>query len=501
MNSEIEKYFNKFRTHIIGIDSEFETAYGKQKMIYADWIASGRLYAPIEEKMSKVFGPMLGNTHSEASETGVAMTRAYEKAKEIIKKHVNASKDDYLIAAGAGMTRVVNKLQRILGLRLPDKNSFFSRVTGIDLSEPKIPEEDRPVVFVTHVEHHSNHFSWVETIADVIMIPHTAELLVDIDKLKELLEKYKDRKIKIGAFSAASNVTGYKPPIHQMAKIMHQHNGLCFIDFAASAPYVEINMHKNDSEGDYFDAIYFSPHKFLGGPGSAAVLVFNKSLYANIVPDHPGGGTVLWTNPWNEVGYTDNVELREDGGTPAFLQTIRTALAIKLKEQMGVENIEKREQELINIAFDELNKIQGVHILAKNVKNRLGVVSFYCERIHHNLLTKLLNDRFGIQVRGGCSCAGPYGHFLLHLDKNMSHMFTDKIMHGDASEKPGWVRVSLHPTMTNEELLYVINAIKQCNDNAEEWGKDYFQEKQTGEFFHKHYKFNNEKLEKWFESV
>ena len=496
--TKLDKYFSQFREKIIGIDTYITTPYGEKKMIYADWIASGRLYKPIEDIMTQKFAPLIGNTHSETSETGVMMTRAYNYARQIIKQHVNASDNDYLITAGAGMTRVVNKLQRILGLRLPDKNSFFNRVTGLDLCDYKIDDYERPIVFVTHVEHHSNHFSWKETIADVEIIPFDKELKVDLNAFVKLLEKYKNRRIKIGAFSAGSNVTGYQPPIYELARLMHKYDGLCFVDYAASAPYVKIDMHKNDENGEFFDAIYFSPHKFLGGPGSAAVLLFNKKLYANSIPDHPGGGTVIFTTPWNEVEYLDDVEMREDGGTPAFLQTIRTALAIKLKEKMDVENIEKREKELIDIAFDKLSKIDGVHILADTIKERIGVVSFYSEKIHHSLITKLLNDRYGIQVRGGCSCAGPYGHFLLKLNKNASDRLRHLLKHGNATEKPGWVRISLHPTMTDDELIDVINAVAEIHENINDWKKDYVQDKHSGEFYHKSFKFDNTRLKLMF---
>ena len=497
MTSKLETYFDEFKKNIIGNDIDFETPFGKQKMIYADWIASGRLYQPIEEKMQKLFGPMLGNTHSETSQTGVTMTKSYHLAKQIIKKHVNANKDDIIITVGSGMTKVVNKLQRILGLKLPDSNSYFRRKTGIDFSQIDELENNKPVVFVTHVEHHSNHFSWVETIADVVILEPTDDLKVCADSLRKEIIKYKDRKIKIGAFSGGSNVTGCIPPVHEFAKIMHENNGLCFIDFAASAPYIEINMHPEDKNA-YFDAIYFSPHKFLGGPGSAAVLLFNKNLYQNLIPDNPGGGTVLWTNRWNECSYFKDIEMREDGGTPAFTQTIRTALAIKLKEKMGVKNIIEREEELLKIAFEEISKIESIHILAENIKDRLGVITMYSEKIHHNLIVKILNDKYGIQVRGGCSCAGPYGHYLFHIDKKISKLFTNKIEQGDSSVKPGWIRISLHPTLSNKELFYIINALKEIVDNVELWTKDYFQDK-SGEWFYQKSKFDSEKLKKWFE--
>ncbi|MBN2892880.1 MAG: aminotransferase class V-fold PLP-dependent enzyme [Bacteroidales bacterium] len=497
MPTELETYFSQFKKNIIGNDTEFETPFGKQKMLYADWIASGRLYKPIEEKMQKLFGPMIGNTHSEASETGVKMTKSYILAKKIIKQHVNASDEDIIITSGAGMTRVVNKLQRILGLKLPDSNTYFKRKTGIDFSKTCDLGDNKPVVFVTHVEHHSNHFSWVETISDVVLLEPCEDLKVCTNSLEDAIVKYKNRKIKIGAFSGGSNVTGCIPPVHEYAKIMHKNGGLCFIDYAASAPYIDINMHPDDTEA-YFDAIYFSPHKFLGGPGSAAVLIFNENLYKNKIPDNPGGGTVQWTNRWNECSYHNEPEMREDGGTPAFTQTIRTALSIKLKEKMGVANILKREEELLEIVFEELRKIDTFHILAENIRSRIGVVTFYSETVHHNLIVKILNDRYGIQTRGGCSCAGPYGHYLFNIDKKISKLFTNKIDAGDSSEKPGWVRLSLHPTMTNDELYFAINALKEIIDNAEEWKKDYYQDK-SGEWFLTDQNFDCDKLNSWFE--
>lgn len=498
MNTNLENYFSTFKNNIVGNNLFIQTPYGKKQMIYADWIASGRLYTPIENSMLNNFGPLIGNTHSEASETGVFMTKAYHEAKKIIKQHVNANDNDIIITSSAGMTRVVNKLQRILGLKLPDKNSYYNQITGKQIIGYDLSENDKPVVFVTHVEHHSNHFSWVETIADVVLLPPCYNLKVCVESLEKELEKYKSRKIKIGAFSGGSNVTGCLPEVHEFAKTMHKYNGLCFIDFAASAPYIDINMHPEEKDA-YFDAIYFSPHKFLGGPGSAAVLIFNKKLYTNSIPDNPGGGTVNWTNPWNEASYIDDAEVREDGGTPAFLQTIRTALSIKLKEKMGAKNIIEREHELLKIAFDELPKIKGIHILARDIEERIGVITFYSEIVHHNLIVKLLNDRFGVQTRGGCSCAGPYGHYLFHIDKNVSHLFTKKIESGDSREKPGWVRVSLHPTLSNDELYFIIDALKQISENATEWTKDYYQDMQTGEWFHKTIKFDEKRVINAFE--
>lgn len=469
---DMEQYFERFRKNIIGIDQHFESPYGARKIVYGDWIASGRLYSPVENALVNRFGPFVGNTHTETSETGTLMTKAYHLAHKKIKEHVNAAPEDVIITAGSGMTTVVNKFQRILGFRAMQKLA----------SSDCLSEDERPVVFITHMEHHSNHTSWLETIADVVQLQPGDGLLVNPMELQRELDKYKNRKMKIGSFTACSNVTGVTTPYHELAKIMHENGGLCFIDFAASAPYVDMNMHPGDPMMA-LDAIMFSPHKFLGGPGTSGVLIFNSKIYKfDQTPDNPGGGTVDWTNPWGDFKYIDDIETREDGGTPGFLQAIKTALCIELKNQMGVENIEKREKELVKIAFEEMPKIPGLHILADNVEDRLGVISFYLDDIHFNLVVKLLNDKFGVQVRGGCACAGTYGHFLLDVSYDKSREITELINHGDLSRKPGWVRLSLHPTMTNEELYFTINAIKQVQANYTEWSKDYIYNNKTNEF-------------------
>lgn len=432
----------------------------------------------------------MANTHTETSETGTITTKSYHWAQHIIKKHVNAGPDDILITSGNGMTGVINKFQRILGLKS----------CGL-LSNKKCIQNDveRPIVFITHMEHHSNHTSWLETNADVVVLEPNEDLTVNPDELIKQLNIYKDRKYKIGSFSACSNVTGVRTDYHQLAKIMHQYQGLCFIDFAANAPYENMNMHPKDEE-EALDAIFFSPHKFLGGPGSSGVLIFNKSLYSNSSPDNPGGGTVDWTNPWGQYKYVDNIEAREDGGTPGFLQTIRIALAIKLKEQMGVVNIEKREKQLVHKAFELLEPIEGLHILSENIKDRLGVISYFIKDIHYNLVVKLLNDRFGIQMRGGCACAGTYGHYLMAITPEESRKISEQINKGDLSNKPGWIRLSLHPTMTDAELEYVTEAIKQVSQHGKEWSKDYIYNPKTNEF--KHLKETTDKIEMikpWFE--
>ncbi|MFA8433176.1 MAG: aminotransferase class V-fold PLP-dependent enzyme [Marinifilaceae bacterium] len=469
--SSLEKYFKKFRKNIVGRDARFYSPYGRQKLIYADWIASGRLYRPIEEKIMNDFGPFVANTHSEANETGTLMTQSYHYAQEQIKRHVNAGPNDVIIHAGFGMTAAVNKLQRILNLK----------GCGILREIPCQKERDKPVVFLTHMEHHSNHTSWYETNVDVVLLQPDENLLVDPAELKRQLERYSNRKYKFGSFTACSNVTGIATPYHQLAKIMHEYGGICFVDFAASAPYQEINMHPEDPM-EKLDAVFFSPHKFLGGPGSSGVMIFDRKLYHCKAPDNPGGGTVDWTNPWGDYKYVNDIEVREDGGTPGFLQAIRIALVFELKNEMGVDKINLREKELLQLAFSELDRLPRVRILADNVRERLGIISFYVEGMHYNLIVKLLSDRFGIQVRGGCACAGTYGHFLLEVSYEESQRITEKISAGDLSEKPGWVRWSLHPTTTNAEVHLFGKALGQIIANYEVWKQDYTYNKRKNEF-------------------
>jgi len=468
----LQQHFQRFRENIVGISQKFDSPFGQMPIVYTDWTASGRLYGPIEEKMLRDFGPFVANTHTETTVSGTAMTLAYHKARHIIKKHVNAGQNDVLITTGTGMTGVVNKFQRILGLKLPENLR-----DSID-----VPEEKRPVVFVSHMEHHSNQTSWLETIARVELIPANAEGLICLESFAALLEKHKGHSLKIASITACSNVTGIRTPYYEIADMMHRAGGVCFVDFACSAPYVDIDMHP--SKDRWLDAIFFSPHKFLGGPGTTGVLLFNKKLYHNMVPDHPGGGTVAWTNPWGEHKYVDDIEEREDGGTPGFLQVIKTALAIRLKEQMGVENMLGREHELVGYVFNRLGKIPNLTILAGQHKDRLGVISFYIDGLHFNLGVKLLNDRYGIQTRGGCSCAGTYGHYLLHVDYEKSHELTCKISAGDLTGKPGWIRMSIHPTTTDSEIKYVCDGIEALAKNFPDWSKDYRYDAPSNGFLH-----------------
>ena len=472
---DLERQFEPFRTNTVGHGQTFTSPYGERRIVYADWTASGRLYRPIEERLLNEFGPFVGNTHSEATVTGSSMTIAYHEAHDILRRHVHASAADLVLTCGAGMTAAVNKLQRILGLKAPEGLRRY-----IDL-----PARERPVVFVTHLEHHSNHTSWYETIADVVVVPPDAQGVVSLVALEEQLHEYRERPVKIGAFSACSNVTGIFTPVHDMARLMHRAGGIALIDYSASAPYVDIDMHPAGDPDGALDAVLFSPHKFLGGPGSSGVVIFSKALYHNTVPDEAGGGTVAWTNPWGQYAFLDDIEARENGGTPGFLQAIKAALSVKLKDSLSVGAMLAREEAIVPYAMDKLQAIPGVHLLAPAVRHRLAMLSFWVEDVHYNLMVRLLNDRFGVQSRGGCSCAGTYGHYLLHVDPSRSKTITDRIDTGDLSEKPGWVRLSFHPTTTMADIDHSLHAVAECVKHVREWSQDYVYSNITNEYAHR----------------
>ena len=340
------------------------------------------------------------------------------------------------------MTAAVNKFQRILGLRYGKRHDAV-----------------KPLVIISHMEHYSNHVSWVECDVDVAIIHRDTETgTPDLAHLREILEANRHRPGLIGAFTACSNATGIITPYREMAALMHEYNGLCVVDFAASAPYVDIDMHPK-KQGQHLDAVFFSPHKFLGGPGASGLMVFNRELYALAAPDEPGGGTVRVISKEGKHEFVNDISQREDGGTPGFLQAIRAALAIKLKEEMGSARILAREKELLSLLFERLDKIPGLHILERQVEHRIGIVSFYVEKLDHDQIVKALDLNYGVQTRGGLSCAGYYGHILLNDDTRAELGCMSPKKRGKGPS--GWVRVSLHPTMSNEEVLFISRAIEE----------------------------------------
>jgi len=491
----LENYFAAFAKDVIGNRQVFDSPFGQKEIIYADWTASGRAFLPIEDCIQKNVLPFVGNTHTATTITGTYMSNAYEQAKKIIKNHVHAATEDVLIFCGSGMTHAVNKLQRILGLRVPERMKDYMQQKK---SCPPSEERLKPVVFVTHMEHHSNHTSWLETIATIIIINPSANGNVDLAHLGQLLEQYKDRKYKIAAVTACSNVTGIETPYHEIAKMLHGCGGWCFVDFACSAPYTAMNMHPQQ-KGAHLDAIYFSGHKFLGGPGTPGILVFNRELYTNCVPDQPGGGTVLYSNPWDNHSYVSNIEQREDGGTPPFLPAIKAAMCIRLKEAMGIDKIREREKEIVDLVFSRLETIKNCVLLEAGNKQRLPIFSIVVKDASHHLFVKLLNDRFGIQSRGGCSCAGTYGHYLLQVGKKKSYEILHALRKGDLSVKPGWIRISLHPIMSNATINAIMDAVELTAANYPVWSKDYSYDPDSDEYYYKGMPPNKQTpVDSWF---
>ncbi|MBE7172879.1 MAG: aminotransferase class V-fold PLP-dependent enzyme [Williamsia sp.] len=495
--TNLQDYFEAYQRNIIGHNLTFETPFGTKELVYADWTASGRAYKPIEDCLQQDVMPFLGNTHTGTTVTGRLMSEAYEEAKQIIKRHVHACEDDVLLFCGSGMTGAVNKLQRILGLRVPERLKDYL-VAGNDIC---IDEALRPVVFITHMEHHSNQVSWLETIADVEMIRPCKDGYVNLEHFGTLLERFRHRKNKIAAVTACSNVTGIETPYHEIAKLIHQYKGSCFVDFASSAPYINIDMHPREA-GAHLDAIYFSPHKFLGGPGTPGILIFARQLYNLTIPDQPGGGTVVYSNPWKTRDYVAGIELREDGGTPPILQGIKAAMCVRLKEALGADKMRKREEELLQAAFDRFETMKNVEVLAGHVKKRLSIVSFVVKGAHYPLIVQLLNDRFGIQLRGGCACAGTYGHELLKIEPARSYKIREALRSGDPASKPGWIRLSLHPTMTSAEIQRIMDAIDLTASCFKHWAKDYTYSPASNEYvFNGKTKKKQNKIEKWFNSI
>jgi selenocysteine lyase/cysteine desulfurase len=460
MNPRSTRLIETIRNSIVGDDATIEGPFGPRRVTYADYTASGRSLTFIEDFIRGEVMPLYANTHTETSRTGQQTTRFREDARALIHKSVGGGPEDAVIFAGSGATGAINKLLDILNIRIPkDLDKRY------DLRD-QIPENERPVVFIGPYEHHSNELPWRESIADVVVIEDDADGKICLPQLEAELQRYQARKLKIGSFSAASNVTGIGSKTGELAILLHRYGALSFWDFAAAGPYVQIEMNMASEGPDghlaYKDAIVLSPHKFIGGPGTPGVLVVKKHLLKNTVPSCPGGGTVCFVSR-DRHSYIDDVVHREEGGTPAIIESIRSGLVFQLKEAVGSDTIREREEGLIKKAIASWSANPNIRILGNKDAWRLSIVSFMVRHkdqfIHHNFVVALLNDLLGIQARGGCSCAGPYAHRLLGIDDATSDAIRAEAERGVHGIKPGWVRVNFNYFISPVVFDFLIQAV------------------------------------------
>ena len=470
----------------------FDTPFGERHFFYTDYTASGRGLRFIEEKILNI-QKSYANTHTEDDYSGRYLTRLLHKAESRIKELVNAGPSGKIITAGSGSTGALQKLQEIIGVYIPPVTKERIYNTCQDLKGPEIPvqefiEKNKPVVFIGPYEHHTNELMWRESFADVEVVGLDPYGQIDLEDLKNRLADFRnDNRPRFASFSAGSNITGIRSRVYEIARICHSFDTHIFFDFAAVAPYVPIDM--NRDKDSYFDAIFFSPHKFLGGPGSTGVLIINEKLYrTDLPPTTAGGGTVVYVG-FEQHEFSKDIETREKAGTPPIIQTIRAALAMDLKEKIGTKTIEDVEREHFQHFTDRLHRIKNVQTIGRyDMDNQTPIVSFNIKHkdriLHPKFVTKLLNDLFGIQSRAGCSCAGPYGHILLGIDTDKSNKFRKLVLDGYEGFKPGWIRINIHFTLSHEDVDFLCQAIEFIAQNGFRFLEKYTFDRFTGEWNH-----------------
>ncbi len=470
--AEEKAFVDYFRNRVLGCNHTIDTALGIQPLRYFDFTASGRFHADIEDELNEAILPYMANTHSETSATARIITGYYHKAFVRMAEYLHASEEYVLIPVGSGSTGAINRLINVLGLRLPEWC-------------PKQFTGKPPLVIRSRMEHHSNDISWRETIAETVFTDFNETGTVDLNHLEAILKEHSGTRAIYGTFSAASNVTGIRNDVDAIARILHQYNAFAFFDYAAAAPHAEIVMSPSGDDAARKDAVFLSTHKLIGGPRTPGLLVAHKSMFQNPVPIEPGGGTVLYTSPWDHR-YLPDIFSRETGGTPPIVQSIQAGLVFDLKARIGCERIERLEQDYLKRAVARWRNNPNLLLLGNLDIPRVGIVSLVFKGLHHELVVAMLNDYYGIQVRGGCMCAGTYGHALLQIDKMHSDFIRHNILdHGRTAGKPGWVRISLGATVRESEFQALLEAVDFVASEGKHLEREYEYHEESNSWKHR----------------